>query len=367
METWRTISHSPQARATGGRRIIFAAVAALWLIAGCVKKDPAPAAGPAGAAKAPPPTEVDVIVIKPAFLEKTAEVNGSVIASEYAELRPEVAGRLVQLNVNEGAQVSAGTVIARLFNDDLQAQLQRHRAQLQLAETTRDRLAKLLAVEGVNQQEYDQAQAQVASIQADMAFTEAQLRKTLVTAPFTGVLGLRNVSNGAYITPAQIIATIQQTDALKIDFNVPENLAALIKVGGGVQVRVEGVADTLRGTISAIEPQLSVQSRSLKVRARIANTGSIAPGGFAKVYVDAGTTPSALLVPSNAIVPDTRFKRVYVIKGGKAGLTTVETGYRKKDNVEIVSGLQVGDSVAVSGILYLRPDAPVKVRSVKPQ
>ena len=367
METWRTISLSPQAQATGGRRFAFAALTAFALFTGCGKKDAAPGVGPGGAAKAPPPTEVDVIVLKPAFLEKTAEVNGSVIASEFAELRPEVAGRLVQLNVNEGAMVSAGTVIARLFSDDLQAQLKRHEAQLKLAETTRDRLAKLLAVEGVNKQEYDQAEAQVASIKADMAYTEAQLRKTLVTAPFTGVLGLRNVSNGAYITPANIIATIQQTDALKIDFNVPENLAGLIKVGGGVKARVEGVPDTLRGTISAIEPQISVQNRSLKVRARIANTGGIAPGGFAKVFVDAGSSTSALTVPTNAIVPDTRFKRVYVIKGGKASLTTVETGFRKQDKVEVVSGLQPGDSIAVSGILYLRPDAAVKVRSVQPQ
>lgn len=364
METWRTISQFPQAQAIGGRRMLFVGAAAILLWAGCGKKDGA--AGPGGAAKAPPPTEVDVVVVKPTYLEKSAEVNGSVIASEFAELRPEVAGRLVHLDVREGAQVKAGTVIARLFNDDLQAQLQRHDAQLKLAETTRDRLSKLLAVDGINKQEFDQAEAQVASIQADRAFTEAQLRKTIVTAPFTGTLGLRNVSNGAYITPSNIIATIQQTDALKIDFNVPENLAALIKVGHKVKVLVEGVPDTLGGTISAIEPQLNLQNRSLKVRALIANAGSIAPGGFAKVYVDAGSTSSALLIPTNAIVADTRFKRVYVIKGGKAALTTVQTGYRLQDRVEIVSGLQPGDSVAISGILYLRPDAAVKVRSVKP-
>ena len=342
-------------------RVGYVGLLCLGMVACGKSEKPAAAKNPAGAA-----TEVDVVVMRPRLLEKSAEVNGSVLAQEYAELRAEVAGRLVYLNVREGTKVGAGTVVARLFNDDLKAQLARHKAQLTLATTTRDRLEKLLALDGVNRQDYDQAVAQVAAVEADIAYVDAQLRKTEVTTPFAGTLGLRNVSSGAYVTPADVIATIQQTDALKVDFNVPENLAGLVKVGNAVRISVEGVRDTLKGNIVAVEPQLSQQTRNLKVRAFIDNAGAVAPGGFAKVYLDAGSSDQALLLPTNAIVPDTRYKRVYVISGGKAKLTTVETGYRLEDDVEIVSGLKPGDTVAISGILYLRPDAPVKVRPLKP-
>jgi membrane fusion protein (multidrug efflux system) len=303
------------------------------LLAACSK---APEASkPAGP---PPPTQVDAVVMAPTHLEKVSEVNGAIIAQEYAELRPETAGRLVFLDVREGARVAAGTVVARLFNDDLQATLSRHKAQQTLAQATLNRLEKLLAIDGINRQEFEQAQAQLASVQADIAFTEAQIRKTVVTAPFDGTLGLRNVSPGAYVSPANIICSIQQTGTLKLDFNVPENLAPLVKVGDSVSVQVEGVDKIVRARISAIEPQLNANTRNLKVRAVLPNATGMSPGAFAKVLLNAGTNNQALLLPTQAIVPDTRFKRVFVVRGGKAESVTVETGLRTKSNVEITSG-----------------------------
>jgi membrane fusion protein, multidrug efflux system len=324
---------------------------------------------PAAAAPTPPknaPLEVEAIILKNTPINNSVEVNGSLVASEYVEIRPEVSGRLTFLNIPEGKMVQSGTVLARIYNEDLLAQQQKIEAQLAIATQNEQRLRKLLDVNGINQQDYDNVFAQVTAYKADIQVLKAQQRKTEILAPFTGVMGLRNISNGAYITPTTLIATLQQVNQMKIDFTVPEIQAASVKNGSSVMVQLEGNPEKVKANIIAIEPQINPTTRNLKVRALLTKLPKgAAPGAFAKVYIGEGSTTASIMVPSQAVVPDTRNKRIFLIKNGKAQSVIVQTGIRTESMVQLLSGVSVGDTAAISGILYLRPDIAVKVKKIE--
>ncbi|WP_232373316.1 efflux RND transporter periplasmic adaptor subunit [Pinibacter aurantiacus] len=311
------------------------------------------------------PAVVDIIVAAPQSISNIVEANGTVVANEYVELRPEVTGRLIYLNVPEGKFVNKGTVIARINDADLQAQIAKSKVQLDLAEKTVDRYKQLLAVNGLNQSDYDVALNQMNGYKADIAYYQALIDKTVIKAPFSGIVGLRQVSPGAYVSSTNIIATIQQLDKIKIDFTLPENYNTIIKMGGTVRVKVdENEQSDLKATIIAIEPQVTAATRNLKVRTVLQN-GKPNPGAFVKVYINAGTDKKAIMVPTNCIIPDDKNKQLVLVKNGHASFVNIETGDREASNVEITKGVNPGDSVVVTGVLFARPKSPVHVRSVK--
>ncbi len=311
------------------------------------------------------PVVVDVVVANSGSVSSTIEANGSIVANEYAELHPEISGRITYLNVPEGTLIPQGTVIARINDADLQAQLQKSKVLLDLYQKTEERDHKLLDINGINQADYDLALNNVNGTKADMAYTQAQIDKTVIRAPFTGIIGLRQVSIGAYVTSANVIATIQQLDKVKVDFTIPEQYGATIKKGGVVDVVIDASNNTRRkAVIIAYEPQITPTSRNLRVRA-ILEEGKGHPGAFVKVYINATTDKKAILVPTNAIIPNDKNNQVILVKDGKASFVDVQTGVRESNNVEISSGLNAGDTVVVTGVLFARPDAPLKVRGVK--
>jgi len=315
-----------------------------------------------GGAQQQPPVQVDVIIAGYQPLNNTIEANGSVVANETTELRPEVSGRLTYLNIPEGRAVGKGMVLARINDADLQAQLGKLRAQLSLAEKTEERLRKLLEVEGINRADYDVALNQVSALRADIGVIQANISRTIVRAPFSGTIGLRNVSPGAYVTPQTVLATIQQVNRSKIDFTVPEIHAHTVSKGKSVAIEVNN--EKRRATVLAVEPQVNTATRNLLVRATIDN-GALQPGSFVKVLIDAGTANNTILIPSSSIIPEANGKKVIVAKNGKPEMTNIVTGLRTPGGVEVLSGLNVGDSVVVTGVLYVRPNSKLKVRNVK--
>ena len=230
---------------------------------------------------------------------------------------------------------------------------------------TRERDRQLLAINGINQSDYDIALNNVKGTQADIAYTQAQINKTIIKAPFNGVIGLRQVSPGAYVSPSSIIASLQQIDKAKVDFMLPEQYSSLIQKGATVEVLTD-VADSIKrkAVIIATEPQVSTGSRNIKVRALL-QRGYPSPGAFVKVYVKGASQSKAMLVPSNAIIPDDKNNQLVVVRDGKALYVNVQTGLRMANNVAITSGLNAGDTVVVTGVLFARPSAPVTIRNVK--
>ncbi len=312
--------------------------------------------------KEKPPVNVDILIAGNTDFSSDIEVNGTVLSEEMISLYPEVSGRLIYLNIPDGAHVKAGTVLARINDADLQAQLQQQNVQLELAAKTEQRLKQLLAVNGVDQATYDAALSQVNLYNANINILKAQIDKTVIRAPFSGSLGLRLVSEGAFVSPSSLIGTLQKTDRVKIDFSVPEAYESMVKPGKIVEIETNTVKEKLTATISAIEPQISTATRNIKVRARL-NNGILSPGAFVKVLLNERI--SGIVVPTNAIIPDAISNQVVLVKGGKAVFQNVETGIRNKDVVEITTGIQPGDSVIVSGVLFVRPNGFVKIRKIK--
>ncbi|MBI4947462.1 MAG: efflux RND transporter periplasmic adaptor subunit [Bacteroidetes bacterium] len=312
--------------------------------------------------KEKPPPGVDVMIAANEKFENTVEVNGTVLSNEMVELHPEISGRLTYLNIPDGEKVSEGTILAKINDAELQAQLEQQKAQFDIAVKTEKRLKDLLAINGVNQADYDVAISQVNTLQAGIKVLNAQIDKTVIRAPFTGELGLRMVSPGAYVTPQTLIGTLQQTDNVKIDFTVPEGYACLINKGKSITIQTNVSNENKTATIVAIEPQINILTRNLKVRARLTN-GNINPGAFVKVILT--EKKEGISVPTNAIIPDAASNQVVVVKNGKAVFKNVETGVRTENAVELISGVNQGDSIVVSGVLFVRPNAPVKIKKAK--
>ncbi len=311
------------------------------------------------------PVSVDITIAETQKIEKQIEVNGTVLANDFVELHPEVNGRITFLQIPEGKLITAGTIIAKLNDADLQAQLAKANAQLELAVINEKRNKQLLAIKGMNQSDYDASLQEVKSLQADVAYTKSLIEKTIVKAPFTGQIGLRQVSVGAYINTTTTIATIQKLDQLKLDFTIPEVYATYVSVGKKVNIATASSNGTnLTGIITAIEPQIIAASRNLKVRTSF--KGKVLPGAYAKVYLEESNAKPSIMVPSNVIIPDSKSKQVVVVKNGQAKFVNVETGYRTQTAVEITKGLEVGDSVIVAGMLFVKDGSKLKIGKTLP-
>lgn len=315
--------------------------------------------------KTPPPI-VDVIIAHPQAVSSNVEANGTVVANEYVELHPEATGRITYLNVPEGKFIKKGTVIARINDEDLVANLNKSKAALRLAQDYVDRLKPLLAVQGVNQSDYDAAENTVISTQADINYTQALIDKTVIRAPFDGVVGLRQVSIGAFVSNADVIATMQQLNKLKIDFTVPEEYSQIVRIGGNVQVVLDEISDTVKhiADIIAVEPQANSVTRNLKVRALLEDNAKANPGAFVKVIIEQGAKQS-ILVPTNCIIPSDINKQLILVKNGTAHFTNIVTGVRFQSNVEITKGVVDGDTVIVTGVLFAKEKNPVSIRNIK--
>lgn len=310
------------------------------------------------------PVTVDVIVAQKVRFPSSIEVNGESLSEEMVELHPEISGRLTYLNIPDGATVEKGTLLAKINDADLQAQLEQQKVQLDLAVKTEKRLKELLAVNGINQSDYDAALSQVNTTDANIKVLNAQIDKTVVRAPFSGKLGLRMVSPGAYVTPLTLLGTLQQSDNIKIDFTVPEFYANLVRVGKNVSIQTNESDEKQPAVISAVEPQINVETRNIKVRARL-KSGNISPGTFLKVLLN--KDEEGIVVPSNALIPDASSNQVIVVKKKKAVFVNVETGIRNADVVELLGGINSGDTIVISGVLFVRPNAFVKIRNIKTQ
>lgn len=334
----------------------------------CGKTDKnTPAAGaPAGGAKTGfSVAAVEGFVAKPALLTEAVTASGSLVPAEETELHPEASGRVVSLNLPEGRSVRKGELLLKIFDEDLKTQLQKLNTQLKQAEITEQRLADLLKVKGVSQQEYDLAALSVQTFKSDIELVRINIAKTELRAPYDGVIGLRRLSTGAYVTPATAVTTIRAASALKLDFSIPEKYSQLIRVGQSIDFTVEGNSAKHSATVLATEQTIEADSRNLVVRASVRDSRNLLPGAFAEVNLALGNKSQALLIPNQAIIPQARDKKVILSKNGKAQFVTVKTGVRQAGMIEITDGIQPGDTICTTGMLFLRPDVPVTFSKVE--
>jgi membrane fusion protein, multidrug efflux system len=311
------------------------------------------------------PQKVDAVIVAPQKITESIEVPGTLTASESTEIHPEVSGRLTMLNVREGAYIGKGSVIAKLYDADLQAQLKKLQAQLNIANQTANRLSQLLNIQGISRQDYDMAVLNANNIRADIEIAKTNIARTVVRSPFSGKLGLKEISVGAYVTPQIVIAIIKKTSDLKLDFTIPEKYISEAKPGKMVFFTVAGSDIRHTAKIMATESGITENSRSLNIRSTVVgNDPSLVPGAFANVMLDFAPDYTALMVPTQAVIPQARGKKLIVYRHGIAKFMDVTTGVRDSANVQILSGINAGDTIVTTGLMSVKPESKILIKNI---
>lgn len=310
--------------------------------------------------------QAEGFIVTPSVLNASVLIAGTLMPFEETEIHPEVAGKVTQLSIKEGAFVRRGTLLVKMFDGDLRAQLNKLNVQLKIAEKTRERQEELLKIGGISQQDFDLTFLNVSTIRADMEILRAAINKTVIRAPFDGRLGFKNISMGAYITPQTVITTISQVGKLKLQFSVPEKYTNKVKVGNYVSFSTATSDKKYSARIIATESGITLENRSLKIQAIVENIdNNITPGGFANIDFSIGDNANAIMLPTQAIIPKARDKEIIIYRSGKADFSTVVTGIRDSSKVEVLSGVAVGDTVITTGLLSIKPGSKIVISSYK--
>ncbi|MGC2857224.1 efflux RND transporter periplasmic adaptor subunit [Novispirillum sp. DQ9] len=321
------------------------------------------AAAPVLAQQAAQGLPVEAVTVSAAPLQRTVQVVGSLTAGESVMIRPEVAGRVARLTFEEGQPVAAGDVLVRLDDSEERARLASAEAQLALSQANHKRSQALAKRDNVSQASLEEAYARMKIDEAAVAVARTAIDKTLVRAPFAGVVGLRRVSPGAYVQAGQDIVNLESLHPLKVDFRVPELFSGDLRRGQAVRLSVDAMpGQSFDGEVLAVDPQVDVAGRSVMLRARVPNPeGTLRPGMFARVTLVLEVTADALMIPEQALVPRGQMQMVVKVVDGTAKYVPVEIGHRAAGMVQVTKGLAPGDTVVTAGQMKLAPDAAVTV------
>jgi membrane fusion protein (multidrug efflux system) len=321
---------------------------------------------PASASGAEPALRVKAHRVEPTELSERLSTTGTVRANEEVEIVSEISGKISSIHFEEGSRVAAGQLLLKIDDSELVAERQRALYRVELAERDEARQKQLLEDGVIARESYDVALGELNVLRAELQLIEAQLLKTEIRAPFDGVIGLRWVSPGSYLSSQTRIASLKDLDPVKLDFTVPEKYSALMQVGDRISFTVGSSDRTFDGTIYAVEPGIEASTRSLRVRARCPNRdGALVPGAFANVEIVLRSVADALTVPSIAVIPELGGKMVFVYEDGTARPRPVETGIRSDTEVQITSGLIEGDLVITTGLMQLQPGTEVEMEVVE--
>jgi len=308
------------------------------------------------------PLPVKAHITKYEILDNKVLTTGTVLANEEVELKSEVDGKITKLLFHEGSYVKAGDLLVKINDADLQAQLQSAKSRLELQKDTEYRQKQLLEKEAISQEDYDMTANQLQVNEAEVELIKAQIDKTEIRAPFSGIIGLKNISEGSFVNNSTVIASLQNINPIKIDFSIPERYSSMVETGDEINFTVSGNDKKYIGKVYAIEPKIDPVTRTLKIRALCPNTGrEILPGSFANVVLVLMEIENAILVPSEAIIPDIKGQKVFIYRSGVVLPQPVETGIRTEVDVQITSGVSEGDTIITSGMLQLRPGTPVTI------
>lgn len=312
------------------------------------------------------PVTVDGIIAKAELTANTIGTSGTIIANEEVEIKSEVSGKITGIYFKEGQTVYKGQLLVKLNDDDLQAQIKKMQIEIKLAEEKEKRQKQLLSSSAISKEEYDESLTNLYLLKANVEIIKIDVAKTKITAPFSGIAGFKYISPGAYINSSTVIATIQNTNPLKLEFAIPEKYNLMVKTGTLVNFKVAGSSENHKATVYAKDPKIDPMSRTVKIRATFSNpTGKLSPGSFADISIPIGDKSKEILIPTMAYIPDINGAKVFVVKGGQAMSVPVTAGMRTASSIQILEGIKEGDTILTTGILQLKPKTPVKVNIVK--
>ncbi len=308
---------------------------------------------------------VDARIVHAQPIINSITVRGSILSNEEVIIQSQTAGIISKIYFSEGSKVQKGTLLMKIDDSQLQAQLQKDEVAKELAQVTEERQKKLLDINGISQQDYDIALNNLKSIEADMKVIQVQMGYTNIIAPFDGTVGLRNVSEGSYVSQNTPLVNLEQVSPVKVDFYVPEKYESALQKDEIVNFTVVGYGSPFQGKVYAIDPKIDETTRSIHVRAIADNKdGKLLPGIFAEVTIQLSNAASALMVPTESILPQINGESVYKIKNGSVLTVPVTLGIRTDSTVEILNGLHENDTVIARGVQMVHQGSKVKFKSI---
>ena len=314
-----------------------------------------------------PPVTVEAAPVKLTSVRRQIEAVGSLRSNESVIIRPEITGRITEILFDEGHRVRRGTPLFRLDAAIARAQLDQAKASLVLSKANHERAEDLYRRGAGTQRARDEAVSKLRADEAAVALAQATLDKSTLVAPFDGIVGLRKVSVGDYVNPGQDLVNLENVEQLKVDFRVPEIYSMQLKVGQPVRITLDAIPNSsYEGTVYAIDPAYDPNGRAIILRARLPNRdGNLRSGMFARVTLLVDEREQAIVVPETALVPVGADQFIYRVVEGKAVLTKVVIGQRRRGEVEIVEGLPHDAVIVTEGAVKLRDGATV--RTVAPR
>ncbi len=340
-------------------------VSAVFLsaLAGCGGSGDNKPQGNPGAARTIP---VDGIIIKEKKLDFTFTTTGTLLANEEIELRNEVSGKITGIYFAEGSWAQKGDLLVKINDQDLQAQKKKILSQIELARDEEQRKKALFDQRLASKEEYDISANKLKVLEAEKDLILAQIAKTEIIAPFSGRIGLRTVSPGAYVSVNTPIASLQQTDPIKIEFMIPDRYHAILKNGTPVRFRISGDENEYNAAVYAMDSRVDHSTRTMRVRARKANPGFLLkPGTLAKIDIKLETIPRALMIPAEALIPELSGQKIFRFAAGVVRSNKVQTGLRTETEIQITDGIAPGDTVITSGLLQIREGSRVNLKSLQ--
>lgn len=303
---------------------------------------------------------VSGFLIEPANMSDLYKSTGSLKPNEVVDLSFETSGKIVGINFTEGTRVKKGDLLAKINDKPLQAQLEKLQAQKKLTQEKEFRQRSLLDKDAISQESYDQIVTELQTIQADINLIKARISETELRAPFNGIIGVRYLSEGSYTNPATKIATLVNIVPMKLEFSINERYADEVNIGYPVTFTVEGSEETYEAKVYAVDPRIEEGTRTITIRALYPNKNEeLKSGHFAPVTLLLSKIENTVAIPSEAIIPEMEGEIVYVFRKGKATSVKINTGLRTESLVQVVDGLEFGDTLIISGILQLRQNLPV--------
>lgn len=311
------------------------------------------------------PRGLPVKAIKVSFSSLTDEVTavGSLISDESVVIRPEIDGRITKIHFQEGQNIKKNSTLISLDNSEYLAQLDAVKAELKTESKRLERSLDLLKDGFISKEALDIQRGKIDILKARVMEAESRLSKTKIIAPFSGIIGLRKISKGAYVRAGHDIAILENLYQMKVDFKIPEIYSLSLKKNQDVFIEVDALpGDKISGKIYAFEPALDEVTRSILIRAKVPNDGyKLKSGMFARVTLMLNKRDNVITIPEEALWPQGVDNFVYKVIDNKVVLTKVSLGKRVPNKIEITQGLSLGDTVVTEGQIKLRNGAPVMI------
>lgn len=323
---------------------------------------------------APPPAAVTTVVVKPQTWQPVLSAVGSMKAVNGVTVSTDMAGIVSEIAFESGTPVRKGDLLVKMDTHQEAAMLRSSEAKLEFAKTDLARKRDLVEKKAIAQSEWDSAQSQLSQMEAGVEEMKAVVARKRITAPFDGLVGIRQVNVGQYLQPGSPIAALQSMDPIYVEFALPQQHMAALAVGKKLRLGASGIdGERFEGEITAIDSRVDENTRNVMVQGTVKNAEhKLRPGMFVDVEVLLPETEGVLAIPSSSIAYAPYGDSIYVVKekvdaNGQPGREVqqqfVKLGPKRGDQVSILSGLKAGDEIVSSGVFKLRPGAAVQVKN----